>query len=157
MPHSIKTEFIEEIKRVASVISSQFGDITRNIQWYSTLVIAEIAGVAKLTSTATSWSFPFFIIALIFSFASIITLIYSNIKAQDIKLTLESNFTKLISNASKFDMDTPEMQLDTKSMQGDLQQFYDTAQQSDPQVFSRIGLFCFLIASIFGGLGIVFS
>ena len=151
-----KNQIRDEINGINVIISSQFGDLMKNIQWYATLVVAEIAGVAKLTSISDGWAFAFFLIAIILLFSSICCLVYSNIRAQGIKFYIEKESTKLLSDLQFVDF-TEVRENEIAEFRKSLKEVYEVMEDSDPQIITRFGLITFLIGTIIGGIGLLLS
>jgi len=151
-----KTQIGEEIKRISTIIPAQFGDMMKNIQWYATLVVAEIAGIAKLTSLSQGSTFTFFLISIILLFIAIIALVYANIRAQEIKFNLEAGLAKLVAELDDEDFSKSGSN-EVKGLKDIIKDIYDVAGKSDTQIISRFDLFAFLFGTIFGGIGILIS
>jgi len=150
----MQTQITEDIKNASSNISTQLGDMIKNIQWYSMLVVAEIAGVAKLTSTAYGSSHTLFIISIILLFLSITILIFSNFYAQWIKFKKIEELAKLKVSLRKINL-TNESEI--IALEEKLIEYYTIPHRNNAQWLSEWGLLAFLFATIFGGLGILFS
>src|SRR5687767_1652668 len=62
---ALRADLGHELERVSSTVSRQFADVIANARWFTTLVMAEIAGIVKFTETSHGWRFLHVGIALI--------------------------------------------------------------------------------------------
>ncbi len=148
---ALRRELAEEIDRVSSIISTQLGDVIANSRWYSTLVVGEIAGIAKFAASTHWWTTMFFLFSLLGLFVSIVCLVYSTVLAQASKYEVETKLAQLASCLGSVNSGNCS---DIKNV---VQLLYSVGEKNaDPLALSRYGLWAFLIGSVFGGLALVF-
>ena len=49
---TLRADISRELERISKTTSKQFEDIIGNARWFTTLVIAEVAGIANLAESA---------------------------------------------------------------------------------------------------------
>ena len=154
---AMRSEIGKEMDRVSSIISKQLSDVIANSRWYSTLVVGEIAGIAKFAQTTHWWTFTVFILALISLFLSMIALIYSTVRAQELKYGIETTLAKLASSLPIIDFsgaDTAKVREIREAVQN---LFSAGENKSEALSLATFGLWSFLVGSIFGGLALLFG
>jgi hypothetical protein len=153
---NLRNEVGKEMDRVSSIVSKQLGDVIANSRWYSTLVVGEIAGIAKFANSTHWWTTTFFVFSLLALFASIVALVYSTVRAQELKYSIETTLAKLASAlpSISFDGAAPDKIQEIKEA---VQHLFSAGEKdADPQDLSGFGLWAFLVGSVFGGLALVF-
>jgi len=151
---TMRADIGRELERMSSTISLQLADIITNARWFTTLVLAEIAGIVKFTETSHGWRFALVVGALLVLAVAAATLIFAIYRAQSVKNSIVTEITKLamLLPTEDFTAAGPGY---IKEFLADLQKILVvTDSQADPVLYSNVGLGVFLVGTILAGFAL---
>lgn len=152
---TLRNQIGREIERMSSTISRQFADIIANARWFTTLVIAEVAGIVKFTETFHGFRFIVIVVALLILALAAVFLIIAIVQAQSVKNYIETEATKLAMDLATVDLSdaTPAQ---VTGLLAELKKSLDsTNDKTDAVVYSNFGLAAFMVGTIFAGAALV--
>lgn len=147
--------FIEESNRISQMTSSQLNNLIKSIQWYSTFVLATIAGVTKLILDAHGFAYACLCIALIVAALTLGLFIYCVVEAQGLIFSQEKTFASALSLIENEDFE----RADAKTLFDFKRQLYkslDILEDSYLEQAVKLGLWAFAGSVLIGGLGVIF-
>src|SRR2546430_15014616 len=92
----IRADIGREVDRVATASARYLDDLIGNARWFSTLVVAEVAALAKAAESTKGGLFWALVIALVLLAASVALLILSIAHSQSVKNRVQALTTGLL-------------------------------------------------------------
>jgi hypothetical protein len=152
---TLRTEIGREIERMSSTISRQFADIIANARWFTTLVIAEVAGIVRFTETFHGARFIVMVIALLALALAAVSLIIAIVRAQYVKNYIETEATKLAMDLPTTDLSDATTEQVAGLLAALKKSLDSTNDETDAVVYSNVGLVAFLVGTIFAGAALI--
>jgi Ca2+/Na+ antiporter len=151
---AMQADISREVERVATTSARHLDDLIGNARWFATLVIAEVAALAKPAETAIGWRFVVVIIAVILLAASVAFLVFSIRLAQSVKDAIQTTTSTLLIRLPSVDF-TNATQATQNSLLSDLVTVLErNGTNTEQQARLSSGLILFLVASIVAGIAI---
>lgn len=142
----------ETLQRVSATVSHQFDDIVANGRWFTTIVIAEIAGIVKFAETSHGGRFILIVIALILLALAAALLIGSIVWAQRTKATIETHIIQLVNLFSTY---TPSAETSHNAHSVEAEVLKATGPNSRPVMLSSMGLGAFFFGTLLAGVELI--
>ena len=151
---TLRADISRELERISKTTSKQFEDIIGNARWFTTLVIAEVAGIANLAESAKRWQFGVVVVALSLLAISAGFLIASITLAQSLKNKTEKAVVSILVDLPVTDLSDAQPQEVGELLKTVKDSLAITDDDAEPQARSTVGLLLFLVGSFVAGIAL---
>lgn len=151
---TMRADIGREVERASKAVSNHLDGVVGNARWFTTLVLAEVAGISKFTETAVGRPFALVVISVSLLALSAFALIRSITKAQRLKAQVERATVGLLLDLPSKDLSDTTPQ-DISSVLSTVKTVLAvTEEDTEHQAHSTIGLWLFFVGSFFGGVAL---
>lgn len=159
--HEIQTELRNtlgrEVERVSNAVARFLNDLISNSRWFTTLVVAEVGAMAKLSEASHGWKFGITILGVILLGLSAACFLLAMNLAQDVKNTVQTESDKILLKLPTIDFASA-VPADLAEILSDLRAILEKiGRDSEQQARFSFGLGLFFLGSTVAGIALFVS
>ena len=143
-----------ETERVAATLAKHLDDLIGNARWFTTIVIAEVAGLSKVAATATHWKLAVVVLAVVGLAFSVLFLILSIYLAQSRKNKVQAAAAEVLVELAEVDLNEASSNAIRESLNALKAVLKGTGDDTEEQARLDVGLGLFFAGSVLAGLGL---